>query len=157
MRCLALVVMLLSAGAAGAAWYTQQSGGDWQAACSLLVQERERSRQLDAQLGQHHVFADYCQKQVFDVLIGKRRLVHACRDIERYAAVHWPGFLEQLDVLGQGRTLREKLAHNLASCFIRRTEHGGWERDPALALRMVMEISEATAAETTAAETTAVP
>jgi hypothetical protein len=144
MRCLAFVVMLLSAGAAGAAWYTQQSSSEWQDACSHLERERQRGRQLDAQLGQRHVFAVFCDKQLFDVLIGKKRLVEACREIERYAAVHWPAFLEQIEALGEGRTPREKLAHNLAGFFVvRRSEHGGWQREPALALRMALELSEA--------------
>jgi hypothetical protein len=146
MRYLALVVLLLSAGAAGAAWYTQRSGNDWQAALSLLHRERDRSRELDMRLRQQHDFAVYCEKRLFEVLIGKIRLMHACRDIERYASLHRPAFLEQIDMLGEGRTLREKLANNLAGTFaVRRTEHGGWERDPALALRMVVEFTEATA------------
>jgi hypothetical protein len=144
MRCLAMLVVLLSAGAAGAAWYSQQSSSDWQAACSALEYERDRSRQLDCQLERRHAFASFCEMQLFDVLVGKKRLVHACRAIESYAALHWPPFLEQVGMLLEGRTLREKLAYNLANSFaIRRAENGAWEREPMFAIRMIGELSEA--------------
>lgn len=150
MRYLGVVVLLLSAVSAGAAWYTQRytqrSGEDWQAAISSLQRERDRGRQLDIQLRQQHDFAAYCQRRLFEMMIGRIRLVHACRDIERYARVHWPAFLERMEMLGKGRTLREKLAHNLAGSFlIRRSANSGWERDSTMTMRIVVEIAEATA------------
>jgi hypothetical protein len=143
MRGLALILVLLSAGAAGAAWYTQ-AGGEWESATAMLQREHERGQILEAQLYQRQRFADFCDQQMFQVLIGASRLVHACRQIESYAAIHYPGYLEQLDMLRPGRSLREKVAHNIAESFsFRQTERGAWERDPHLTLRLVVEIQEA--------------
>jgi hypothetical protein len=144
MRSLVLTVSLLCAGGAGTAWYTHQDDRDWQAACSAFQRESERGRQLEARIERRRACAAYCNRQMLRVFLGARHLGEACRRIESYAAVMYPPFLEQIQTLGRGRTLREKLAHNLvAACLATRGQDPA-SFNPAIALRLAVELAHVT-------------
>ena len=146
MRDLTLVVsFVLLAGALAAVWCTQQADDNTETARSALARQQERGRLLDLQAAQRQAFQAYCDVQLFKVAFGVQSLAQACRDIERYAAVHCPLYLKGVSALGQGQSLREKLAHSLVSGLtIPRLHDGRRLHDPVIALRLVSEMAEAT-------------
>jgi hypothetical protein len=145
MRLSALTVILLLAGFAGfagAAWYQRQT--EWSDAETIQQRERDRCCRLDALREQRDRLVAFCDQQVFALMTGRQHLAQACRNVEAYAAVHYPAFLDHVNDLGQGRTLREKVADNLLKTFLTPAA-SGWQYDSALAWRMVLELNETAA------------
>jgi hypothetical protein len=144
MRGFALTVSVLSVGCAGAALYTRDDGGAWQSARSTLEREQRRAEQLDGRIEHRRRCEAYCNRQVIMVFLGARHLAEACRKVEAFAAVHYPPFLEQVNALGRGKTMREKLANNLVAGCLALPQSGCGPRtcNPAVALRLALELAD---------------